>query len=111
MVAGWQGQQLADGHIEMGAVGVFPRSYRHVAGFADRIVPAKIGVPRGNGARPLNLELPQSERIRRVNARSLPKNNYTFGTTLKLGHETGPAGCSAVTKTAAGIKVVGDADV
>jgi hypothetical protein len=111
LVAGWQGQQLADGHIKMGSAGVLHKSHSYVAHPADRIGPDKIGLLAGIGARPLNLELPQSERIRRGNARSLPKNNYTSRTTLKFGQETGPAGCGAVTETAAGVKVVGDADV
>ncbi len=102
MVAGQNGQQLADRHIEMGAVGALHKSYGHAAHSADQM--------GCEGARPLSLELPQSERIRRGNARSLPKNNYTSGTTFVLGHETGLSVCGAVAP-AAGVKVVGDADV
>jgi len=106
-----QGQRLANGHIKMGAVYVLHKTCGHVARPADWIGLDKIALLAAIITRPLNLELPQSERIRRGNARTLPKNNYMSGTTLKLGQETGPAGCGAVTGTAAGVKVVGDADV
>ncbi len=93
---------MADGHIAMGEVGALHKSYWHAAHSADWA--------GCKGAHPLNLELPQSERIRRGNARSLPKNNYTSGTTLALGHETGLSVCGAVAPEA-GVKVVGDANV
>ncbi len=83
--------------VEMGAVGALCNSFRRALAY--------------NGAFPLNLELPQSERIRRGNAWSLPKINYTSGTTSRLGQEPGPAGCGAVAGPAAGVRVVGDADV
>ncbi len=88
----------------MGTVGALQKTYAHKAHSEDRKGLGRIKVP-------LNLQLPQSERIRRDVAWTLPKNNYTAGTTLRLGQETGPAGPSAVTGTAAGVRVVGDADV
>jgi len=110
------GRRMFNGHsygraVKMGAVGALCISYRRALHSSDGTGLGRIGFPGGTSAYQLNLELPQTERIRRGNAWSLPKNNYTLSTTLRLGQESGPAGCSAGKGPAVGVKVVGDADV
>jgi dihydroxy-acid dehydratase len=59
----------------------------------------------------LNLEVPESELIRRRNAWSPPKNSYTSGALWKYGQQVGPARSGAVTHPGASVEVVCYADI
>jgi dihydroxy-acid dehydratase len=59
----------------------------------------------------LNLEVPESELIRRRNAWSPPKNSYTSGALWKYGQQVGPARFGAVTHPGASVEVVCYADI
>jgi dihydroxy-acid dehydratase len=59
----------------------------------------------------LDLEVPESELIRRRNAWSPPKNSYTSGALWKYGQQVGPARSGAVTHPGASVEVVCYADL
>jgi dihydroxy-acid dehydratase len=59
----------------------------------------------------LNLEVPESELIRRRNAWSPPKNDYTSGALWKYGRQVGSARFGAVTHPGASVEVMCYADV
>ncbi len=59
----------------------------------------------------LNLEVSEGELIRRRNAWSSPKNNYTSGALWKYGQQVGPARYGAVTHPGASVEVVCYADI
>lgn len=62
-------------------------------------------------ASPLNLKLPQSERNRRGNAYTSPKNNSTATATLTREQVSGPGRSGMASVPAVGVEVVGNADV
>ncbi len=59
----------------------------------------------------LDIEVPESELLRRHNAWSPPKNNYTTGALWKYGQQVGPARHGAVTHPGASVEVVCYADI
>jgi dihydroxy-acid dehydratase len=59
----------------------------------------------------LDLEVPESELIRRRNAWSPPKNNYTSGALWKYGQQVRPARFGAVTHPGASVEVACYADI
>jgi dihydroxy-acid dehydratase len=59
----------------------------------------------------LDLEVPESELVRRRNAWSPPKNSYTSGALWKYGQQVGPARSGAVTHPGASVEVVCYADI
>lgn len=59
----------------------------------------------------LHIDLPENELLRRRNAWTPPKNNYTSGALWKYGQQVGPARSGAVTHPGASVEVVCYADI